>query len=483
MIANMDFGYFKYISGKENLSEIFEYELNTFDNVRCPHVTGNISLYDLLMQIKYNFLNGLSIEQYLTPKYTNGNKNDAFRKIKESIRTVCYNATFNGYKDEYNLIAPTNLMFLDIDGFKSKDETLKYKEMIISKYDWIVSCNLSFSRVGLHIIILVDKITDIEDFNNKYDFINTVYFYSKLDSNAKSVTRHTIISSDINIYINESPTVLPIDSIISKTNKDYHNNKPELNSKSNTGKSIGGGNKKREVISTAYTFSPKDLQSITNISAREDGLVYEEVFDEDKFSNPNIPLYFPEGVKVMEINLYPFKYKKVLEGNRNNTIGGISVRLIYLSTNKLQDKPDYKKKSDILKYMLKLNMQICDPPLTDQEVINSVTSNWNRYVEGKLDTSRLFTIKRFFWSKHSTLTPNEKRSVTYKIKNEPVVANSRKLISDAIEKIHTAGEKITQEKVVAVYKGMADHKIGIATVKNYWSEYKSLVKELNLKLI
>lgn len=205
MINNMDFEYFKYVSGQENLSEIFEYELNTFDNVRSPHVTGNITLYDLLMQIKYNFLNGLSVEKYLTPKYTDGIKNKVFTEIKESIRTVCYNATFNGYKNENNLIAPTNLMFLDIDGFKSKDETLKYKEMITSRYDWIVSCNLSLSRIGLHIIILVDKITDIEDFNNKYDFINTVYFYSKLDSNAKSVTRHTIISSDINIYINDNP--------------------------------------------------------------------------------------------------------------------------------------------------------------------------------------------------------------------------------------------------------------------------------------
>ena len=479
MIDNKEFEYFKYVSGKENLSHIFDYELNTFESVSKPKVTGNISLYDLLTQIRYNFLNGMSIEEYLTPKYINGIKNVLFTKIKEAKKTVCYNATFNGYKDDKNLKTPTNLMFLDLDHFQSKVEALAYKEMIVSKYDWIVACNLSFSRLGLHIIILVDKITDKYDFNLKYDFISAVYFESKLDKNAKSLTRHAIIPSDSNIYINDNPKVLSIDSIIKeiKTLGITIKDSPIINTSSINDKSTRGGDKKEEVIPTAHTFShATELKEITNIAARVDGLCFEELIDESEFTDPNIPLHFAEGVDVIEINLHPYTKQKVREGNRNSTIGGISMRLIYLSTNHCLDKPDNKKKNDIIRYMKSLNTKICLPPLTDQEVVNSVTSNWNKYVAGKLDVSKLFVKKRFFWSKRSTLKGKEKTSVTFKIINEPIVMESRQKIKDAIEEVHYAQEKITQKSVAEAAK------IHLQTVKKYWTEYKSLVKELNLKL-
>ena len=476
----MDFELFKYVSGKENLSKIFDCELNTFDCVRKPKVTGNISLYDLLMQIKYNFLSGLSIEDYLVPKYIDGKTNPDFTKIKEQIRTVCYNATFNAYKNEDNLKAPTNLMFLDIDHFNSKDEALAYKEIIISKFDWIVSCNLSLSRIGLHLIILVDKIIDNDDFNRKYDLISTFYFEGKLDDGAKSLTRHTIIPSDINIYINENPSVLSIDYMLRKINAVPATNiiKANSNTKEKGSRSEKKESKRLEGISSAYTFLPNtDLQSITNDSARDGGLIFEEVVDESRFADPNIPLYYHEGIGIVEINLYRFKHEKVFEGNRNKIIGGISVRLICLNTNYFKDKPDSQKKSAIITFMLRLNRKICSPPLPEREVVNSINSNWNRYVSGKIDVNLLLKIKKVFWSKRNTLTPNEKRSITAKIKNEPKVTETRKKIADAIKELQYSHEKITQKKV-AKAGGLSE-----PTVKNYWSENKSLVKEINQGLV
>ena len=214
MIDNLEFEVFKYVSGKENLSKIFDYKLNIFNNVLNSDVIGSISLYDLLTKIRYNLTDGISVNDLLTPKYIDETLNPVFVTIKNSKPTACYNATFNGSKKLENLISVTNLMFLDIDHFKSKEEALAYKETIIMKYDWIVSCNLSFSRLGLHLIILVDKITDNEDYNKKYDIINHFYFEGILDKGAKSLTRHTIIPYDNQIFINENPKVLPIDSII-----------------------------------------------------------------------------------------------------------------------------------------------------------------------------------------------------------------------------------------------------------------------------
>jgi hypothetical protein len=122
--------------------------------------------------------------------------------------------------------------------------------------------------------------------------------------------------------------------------------------------------------------------------------------------------------------------------------------------------------------MLRLNKEICQPPLTDKEVINSVNSNWDSYVDGCLDVSRFFTKKYMFWSKRSTLKGNEKRSYSGKKKNEPVVLNTKNKIADAIEYLHGNGEKITQKKVASYSK------LSLSAVKKYRSYYNSIVSDV-----
>lgn len=474
MIDNKNFEYFKVVSGKESLSDIFDMELNTFESVSVkPKVTGYISLYDLLIKIKYNFLDDISITDFLTTKYIADTLNPVYEKIKANKRTVCYNATFDGYKALTNLISATNLMFLDIDGFESKAETLTYKEMIVRKYDWIVSCNLSLSRLGLHVIILVDKIVDNDDFNRKYDLINTIYFDGKLDANAKSLTRHTIIPSDVNIYINDNPNTLNIDSITKNINTlgliKYDN--PVDITINHDKESTRSVYKEKEVICSPHTFSgKKELKDITNIAARVYGLCFEDCFDESEFTDPNTPLFFPEGVDVIKLNLHPYKYHKIEVGNRNNTIGGISMRLIYLSTNRCLNEPDENTKTAVQKYIQSLNLKICNPPLPYNEVLNSVNSNWNRYVAGELDLSGLFVKKHTFWSKRCSLKPNEKRSYSSKKINEPIAMDSKNKIADAIEKLKSTNQKITQKKVADLST------LHLQTVKKYWKDYKSLAK-------
>lgn len=465
MIDNYDFEDFKTISGMEDLPDFWNTELNTFANISDPpKVTGNISLFDLLYGIGHNFINLTDYSDYLTPKYIDGNLNPVYVEIKNHSKSVCYNSTYNGYKDSKYLKTITNLMFLDIDDFKSREEALAYKEKITRKYDWIISCNLSLSKLGLHIIILVDKISDNEDYNRKYDCISAMYFDNRLDSNAKSLTRHAVIPIDSSIYINYYPKVLNINEILIA-----------INAFSDDKKSTRSAYKEEKIIYTPYTFSPvKELKETTDIAARVDGLLFEEVFDESEFPDPNIPLYFAEGIDVIEINLHPYKHQKVCEGNRNTTIGGISMRLIYLNTNHLKDKPDNKLKSNILRYMLHLNKMICSPPLQDKEVVNSVNSNWKKYEESSLDVSRLFVKKYFFWSKRCSLKPNEKRSYSGKKKSELTTNSTKEKIADAIEEVHSCGEKVTQTKV-AVLSGL-----NVQTVKKYWgSEFKPLVTELN----
>jgi hypothetical protein len=114
--------------------------------------------------------------------------------------------------------------------------------------------------------------------------------------------------------------------------------------------------------------------------------------------------------------------------------------------------------------------------MTHYEVLKSYNANWKRFRNGKMDFSKYFIRKRAFWSKHSKLKGNEKRKVTCKIKNEPVVEESKKRIYDAIEILMEAKDKITQIKVEKVSG------ISIATVKKYWNDFKGVVKSHNMKL-
>lgn len=456
MNEDFDYNNMKFRYEKENLSDIFMTMVDTYTCVANPKVSGQINLWELFQEIKYNMTDDVALDPIINPKYVDGRKNPVYDKNKIQLPTICYNANFNTYKDIEHLIAPTNLMFLDIDDFNTNEEALAYKNFITLRYDWIVACNISLSRLGLHVIIQVDKIHNNDDYNYKYDFISRVYFNEKLDKNGKSLTRYTIVPFDYNIYINETPNVLNIEHLIK-----------------NNDKGIRSGYKELNVISTGYTFStPSQLNPLLNDSARLDGLVFKQYLDESLFLAPDIPIYYPEGRDVIKFNARPFHDRKVKDGMRTYTVGGLTVRLIYLNAKLLETK-DIKVKEAILKCIQGINKEICDPPLTYKEVLNSFNANWKKYEADELDFRKYYEKQKSFWSRDCTLNGNDKRKVTCRIKNEPAVAESKRKIREAIEAIKTRGEKITQKKV-ALVSGLS-----LPTIKKYRNYYKEMVLESN----
>lgn len=459
-LLDFNYDYMKFQYGKGHLSDIFMTMVDNFPHIQDAHVIGQHNLWELLQKIKYNIADDVAFEPILNPKYLNGRKNPKYDENKKRLPAVCYNANFNAYKDLSHLLSPTNLMFLDIDDFNSKEEALEYKNIITLRYDWIVACNLSLSRLGLHIIIQVDKIIDNDDYNNKYDFISQSYFNGKLDKNGKSLTRYTIVPFDFNIYINESPNVLNIEHII----------KSDENG-------IRSGYIEKTVISTAYTFSSaSQLNPILNESARLDGLVFKQCLDESIFLSPDIPIYIPEGMDVIKFNARPYHDRKVKDGNRTFTIGGLTIRLIYLNA-KLLERKDTKVKEAILKCMVGINKEICDPPLPYKEVLNSFNANWKKYEADELDFSKYYVKQRSFWSRECTLKGNEKRKITCKKKNEPIVAKSKSKIKTAVEALKAQGVRLTQKKVAE------ESGLQLPTVKKYRDYYNELINsgKKNLK--
>ena len=460
-----DFNYVRCLYEKNNLPDVFGTVLNSFPDITGATVTGQIYLWELLQKIKYNFAEDIDVEHLLTDKYIDGAKNPVYEEKKKKLPAVCYNAVFNGYKNIENVRHVTNLMFLDIDDFGSYDEVTEYKNHIIQKYDWIVACNLSLSRLGLHVIILVDNITGNNDFNSKYDYISTAYFDKMLDPVSKSLSRYAVIPADYNIYINENPKVLEIDKILNQEEKGIRSvyntnaidNEKGICSAYNTNdegieEGIRSAYKKREEIYTPYTLcSNSSLNQMMNDSAREQNLIFRQTIAESSFKNPDIPLYFPDGMDVMEMNLFALKDRKLMESRgtsakRLSFLGSITVKLIYLNA-VTPLKPIKEVRRAILRFVVSINKKYCEPPVPHREVLNSFNANWKKFKKGELDFSNYYTKKKAFWSQRSTLSSNEKRKITCTLKNEPVVIESKRKILEAIAILNNKGEKITQKKV------------------------------------
>ena len=478
-----DIEYYKYMIG-EDVSDIFFTELNLFPNIHSPEVSGTIIYYELLQKIRYN----LSVTDLLTYKYVDNQKNAAYDKLKSNKPAVCFNATFNQRKEIKNLQSITELMFLDIDCFNTKNEAEAYKKYCIEKYDWILSCNLSLSRTGLHLVIWVDEILDNKDFNKKYDFISKKYFDDKLDRNAKSLSRFTIIPYDFNVYINLKPKRLNIKEQVNQSvsykkemkvtskNKIESNDQPnKINEVRGIEKSTWREKEKEKIMTTPCTFSSLPPERIFSTNKQRITLTFEESIAGLQFNDPNEPVYFRDGKEIIKINLFSFLRKNVEEGQRTATLGALAMKMIYLNMD--SNKEDDQLREALLRYMLWLNKQICNPPLPYQEVLNSFQYNWNKYLSGDMDVRDLSVTQRSFWSPDCTLESNEKRKISCKLFHEPEVAESKSKISEAIEVVHDSGEKITQKQVARV--GV----MSVQTVKKYWAEYESQVKELNQRLV
>ncbi len=481
-----DFDYIRFQCEKD-LHDVFGTVLDTFPNLTGAEVRGQAYLWDILQRIKYNFLNDIDIQTFLTPKYVNGKISSRYDRIKKQLPAICYNARFNGYKKIENIRSITNLMFLDIDNFPSTEEALRYKELITGKYDWIVACSLSVSRQGLHVLIVVDKITDNNDFNRKYDFISTEYFDRRLDKESKSLTRYAVVPYDYNIYINENPKVLAVDSIIRNRENGIRSayiKEVDSLSISDKEKGISSGYIKEKgicsdyeekTLSTPYTFFTNfSIKDIINDAGRRNRLRFSKETDESLFQDPDIPLYVHEGIDVIRINLFPYRNTGVIEGHRHRFIGALTVQMLFLnseSTNSVD--PDIK--NDVLKFLLHINKEICDPPLTYKQVLNYFNWNCSKFEAGEIDISKYYQKQRAFWSKRTTLKGNEKRKVTCRIKNEPQVQESKRKVREAIENIKYNGEKITQA-IIADVSGLS-----LSTVKKYREYYNELLGKKKFK--
>jgi hypothetical protein len=344
-----------------------------------------------------------------------------YDKIKKKlIPTFRFNFLFNQRAGNKNITEPTGLMYIDAD---LVDE--------IPDSDFIFAKWKSLSLTGYCVLVKVDNLS-LNNFSNSYNNISKLLNVES-DDGARKATQQTIQSYDPNIYINYNSKIY---------------NCLDIKKVSNPIKQ-----KKKEKCLTAdetfYNRSEGVKVRFSNIN--------------DYFKDNDLPyIVFKEEKESICIPFIPLNVNK---GNRNNTF------FIYLSQ------------------IVALNFHISEAYI--KVLANSININAMkpRLPENELNN----LIKSIFKLKHSNellMLFNKKRRIIFNpkfkisFKDRMVVVN-RELGSMAKEKTNNkiyecieewdfkTNGKITQSKVAISLE------ISNSTVKRYWNNFKSYVKELN----
>ena len=163
-------------------------------------------------------------------RYEDTAEMDAYNKIKSSLPCLCVSGTFQGTRNEINLISHTGFICIDID---SKDnphitdwEALKHR---LSEYDCIAYCALSLSGDGLFCIIPIDKPLTVvipppgaegrseaikrvkEKHVAQFRALKKTFqiLGLKIDESCKDLTRLRVLSYDPRPYINTDAVFYP----------------------------------------------------------------------------------------------------------------------------------------------------------------------------------------------------------------------------------------------------------------------------------
>ena len=452
-------------------SEIFQTKLDLFKNHKTSLVNGEKTLLEII-----DVISGVS-KNTIPYKFINGVKNLEYDKYKAKVQTICYNANFSFKKKIENLINPTNLMFLDKDGFKTKEDAIKYRNEIMTKYNWIIFSNLSLSGIGLHIVISIPDLYSVEDtsfeknvkFNLAYDYISETYFENNLDPIGKSLTRHSVIASDPSIMVNWNPATieLNVDDIKSysfgkKQGKKTYRSKKIVDSTLTWDSLVVDSNGEERKIRDFY---------IPQVQ-RSSSILYKQIINENIFFDVDTPVFVDSGVPFVEINVAQHMNNKIMTGERNKILGLYTMKLIYTEAG-LMDK------NEILNKMKSINKKYCVEPLSGSEITKMFNVNLNNWEKNRnefdLNVLRYCSVmKRVFWSSHCTLTSEVKSSITSQYFWEPTKIINYSLIVDALSELTVGNTSIT-------YKSISDHsKLCCGTISSYFKSYVDLRDLLQL---
>ncbi|MCX6255108.1 MAG: hypothetical protein NTV31_11610 [Bacteroidia bacterium] len=200
-------------------------------------------------------------------------------------------------------------------------------------------------------------------------------------------------------------------------------------------------------------------------------LDYSTRIDESYFSETKQTHFVSGGIPVCQIRLG--KTFKIKTGNRNKTLGCLCLKLIF-------NNP-FASCERILQELLSINEKYCEEPLSAKECNDIVRNNYENFLKGNLDFSKVLRQNKNGISKQYVFFSRKFKSANLKEKHK-IACNEYKtvkktlktdLIYDAIERLKT-GRKITIHRI-ADYLDVSEKMID----RNLTSELKELYKSYN----
>lgn len=350
---------------------------------------------------------------------SNERKSEKYNSIKEEL--PCFSAAFkfNGYINKGNATIPTGYIYIDIDD----EDNIDLNHPSVAFY-----CK-SVSGKGYSVLVGVIGVT--KDTIKQVTLSVAKELDLKLDLDAVSTDRLTVISYDINAYYNPEHTYFLYENGILKN--------PHYNTIHNI------------YISNEYNGGKIRKNNLDEIIAKTD------------FNGELKIDYGKNGLQYTEL-ITPFK--DVEEGHRNSTMNTICYLIKGLNPN--IDKPVIKS------YLESINISKFKPALSDKE-INSIIDSIFRIEKIELKPNRY---RRFLYNPDYNLSTSEKRRENLiSIRNDRVEKTLTDLELFIENWDYKLNGKITQKSLSNV-SGK-----NIKTIEKYYNKFKDKIKDKNLEFI
>ncbi len=361
--------------------------INYFGSVKEPTVNATISIAQCFDLVKGGGEHKSLIEEAQYALLMDMDK-DKYDGIKVTLPCVNYSFLYNGYRKSSNIIKPTGLLALDVDG----NTTLPDNNFIYASYH-------SLSTTGRLILIKVENLNP-SNFNYNYQLVSDKLGVHA-DLNAAKVTQPFVLTYDSSIYINNNSEVW-----IAKEQEKTHFI-PE---------------KKERVIGNGLGSSKKRFSNIDELISQID-FDGEPLYDnKEKFGVASI--FIPRN--------------GIPEGFRNRYLIGIGYQFRALNP----DATYY----DVINLIGNINKKHTKPPVSKRELKKLVDSIMNTKQEDlELTTNET---KRFLFNPDYDLTTKEKQSLVMTALNKDKGLKSLETIEAVVKDWDFIAEgKITQKRI------------------------------------
>lgn len=349
---------------------------------------------------------------------SNERKSEKYNAIKEGL--PCFSAAFkfNGYINKGNATVPTGYIYIDIDN----EDTIDLQHPSVAFY-----CK-SVSGKGYSVIVGVIGVTKE---TIKHITVSVAQELDlKLDLEAVSTDRLTVISYDVNAYYNPEHTYFLYENGILKN--------PHFNTKQYI------------YISSEYNGGKIRKNNLDEIILKTD------------FNGEIKKDFGKNGLAYIELTT-PFK--DVEDGNRNTTMNTICYVMRGLNPN--------IDKSVVKSYLESINVAKFKPVLTDKE-LEAIVDSVFRIQNIELKPNKF---RRFLYNPDYNLNTSEKRRENLISIRQDRVEKTIDDLNKIIENWNINNDGKLTQKSLSKISGK-----NIKTIEKYYFKFKDKIKRKNLEI-